>query len=70
MINVMMITRITINTREVLLMHGSTITVPEFNRNAEDGMVAPTGIDCCNSFVIGLKTYLDMIVAVCDVAFA
>lgn len=45
---------------EVLLIQGSTITVPEFKRNAEDGMVAPTGIDLCNSLVIGLKMNLDM----------
>jgi hypothetical protein len=50
-----------INILEVLLMQGSTITVPEFSRNAEDGMVAPTGIDRCSSFVIGLKTYRDIV---------
>lgn len=45
-----------IKARGVRLRQGSTITVDEFNLNAEEGIVAPFGIARCNSFVIGLKT--------------
>ncbi len=61
MIKVMMTTMRTINARGVRLRHGSTMTVDEFKRKAEDGIVAPLGIDRCNSLVIGLKTKRDMI---------
>ena len=61
MISVTMITIMMINILEVRLTHGSTMTVLEFNRKAEEGIVTPLGIDRCNSFVMGSKTNLDMV---------
>lgn len=61
MINVIITTRRTMSALDVRLIHGSTMTVPEFNRNADDGMVAPLGIERCSSLVMGLKMKRDMI---------
>lgn len=46
---------------DVLFLQGSTMTVPELRRKADEGIVAPLGIERCSSFVIGLKTKRDMI---------